>query len=119
MLVPQNSQNTIEKYTFRILNGGLDKYMEAIPALDQFIHANNLSHMIPRVINRDRGEVSVFVAYKRKVDLLNLTETTAVFLRDIGIRRIFLEVEKVQGASVTAKKLLEYERDLRRETIAA
>ena len=119
MLVPQqNSQNTIEKYTFRILNGGLSTYMEAIPALDQFIHANNLSHMIPRVINRDRGEVSVFVAYKRKVDLLNLTETTAVFLRDIGIRRIFLEVEKVQGASVTARKLLEYERDLR-EAIAA
>ena len=119
MLVPQkNSHNTIEKYTFRILNGGLDKYMEAIPALDQFIHANNLSHMIPRVINRDLGEVSVYVAYEHKVDLLNLTETTAVFLRDIGVRRVFLDVEKIQGASVTARKLLEYERDLR-EAIAA
>ena len=120
MLVPQNSsQNTIEKYTFRILNGGLEKYLESVPALDQMIHANNLSHMVPRVINRDRSEVVVYVAYEHKVDLLNLTESTAVFLRDMGIRRVFTDVEKIQGASVTARKLLEYERELYREALAA
>ena len=117
-LPQQNSQNTIEKYTFQILDNGLEKFYELIPAIDQIVVANNVSLSMPRLIDQKTGIVSIFIAYDQKVNLLNTIDCASVLLRDCGVRRRWLEVEKIQGASVTARKLLKYERDLR-EAIAA
>lgn len=119
MLVPQNSQNTIEKYTQVILNGGLEKYLTLFPALDQIVVENDLSLTVPRIVCRDRGEIITYVSYDKKVNLLNVLDCHSVLLRDFGLRRKFTGIEKIQGASVTAKELLEYERKFYREAIAA
>jgi len=63
----------------------------------------------PQLIDPGKSIYQNFISYLTKLELVNFLEETMFYFATRGLRRKIIKIEKIQGASVTAKALLDYE----------
>lgn len=63
----------------------------------------------PQLIDPGQSIYQNFVSYLTKLELVNFLEETMFYYATRGLRRKIIQIDKIQGASVTAKALLDYE----------
>ena len=63
----------------------------------------------PQLIDPGKSIYQNFISYLTKLELVNFLEETMFYYATRGLRRKIIKIEKIQGASVTAKALLDYE----------
>ena len=64
----------------------------------------------PQLVDPGQSIYQNFISYLTKLELITFLEETAFYYAARGLRRRILNIKKIQGASVTAKALLDYER---------
>ena len=64
----------------------------------------------PQLIDPGQSIYQNFISYLTKLELVNFLEETMFYFATRGLRRKIIQIDKIQGASVTAKALLDYER---------
>ena len=64
----------------------------------------------PKLLDPGASIYQNYISYLSKLELVNFLEETMFYFATRGLRRKIIKIEKIQGASVTAKALLDYER---------
>ena len=109
--IANNEANSIiERYQYRV-EGDLRFYESARVRADVLKIGKKYRVVSgePQLIDPGQSIYQNFVSYLTKLELVNFLEETMFYYATRGLRRKIIQIDKIQGASVTAKALLDYE----------
>lgn len=111
MVAKNETSSIIERYQYKIL-GDL-RFYESSKVRGDILKIGEKYRIVcgeAQLINPGHSIYQRFISYLTKLELVNFLEETAFYCAARGLRRQITQITKIQGASVTAKALLDYER---------